>query len=340
MTKRQKPDSGLKRAGELLPGFEHVAPALQKLEQAKALTPQGRGHFNRYDQIDALFEIGENGVPDMGFMTRMLTLCSLPRTDPGDRMQYKRQNGPYKLAMIAGADNKLPYGNIPRLLLAWVCTEAVQTKSRELTLGPSLLSFMHQLGMQSNSGGTRSDRTRLKNQMDRLFNAHVQFVYESPGYKATSSSAVADRTELWWDYKQPEQDTLWQSRIRLGEDFFNEITAHPVPLDMNILKKMRRSSLGLDLYMWLSYKTHQLYTRQQKPERLTWERLYIQFGADPSQAGDSNTVNNFRTDALRELKKLKLSWRSLDYTTPKGCLEIRPCPPSIAPKLVRKSRGE
>ena len=69
--------------------------------------------------------------PDLGFMARMMALCSLPRTNPGNRHQYKRVNGPYKLVMIAGADNKLPYGNLPRLLVAWVCTEAVRTQSRE-----------------------------------------------------------------------------------------------------------------------------------------------------------------------------------------------------------------
>jgi hypothetical protein len=332
MTKKRNKSEGFVRAGDLLPGFEGIAPILQEIEQSKALTPQGRHHYNRLKQIDALASVGETQNPDMGFMTRLLTLCSLPRTDPGTRLQYLRQNGPYTLAMIAGANNKLPFGNIPRLLLAWVCTEAVQTQSRELTLGPSLLSFMRQLGMTSNSGGSRGDRTRLKNQMDRLFSAHVQFVYETAGHKKMASSAVADRMELWWDYKQPEQDTLWMSRIRLGEDFFNEIIEHPIPLDMDILKKLRRSSLGLDLYMWLSYKTYRLYSLKQKPENLGWERLYVQFAADPSKVNDKYAVDSFRKDVVRELKKLKLSWRSLDYATPKGSLEIRPCQPSIAPK--------
>ena len=44
----------------------------------------------------------------------------------GNRHQYKRVNGPYKLIMIAGGDNKLPYGSLPRLLLAWVSIEAVR----------------------------------------------------------------------------------------------------------------------------------------------------------------------------------------------------------------------
>ena len=48
--------------------------------------------------------------------------------------------------MTAGIDNKLPYGNFPRLILAWVCTEAVRTQSRELVLGRSLSEFMGRFG--------------------------------------------------------------------------------------------------------------------------------------------------------------------------------------------------
>ena len=267
MSKRPK-QSGrtgeLQRVGELLPGLESLAPVLAEVEQSKSLTKQGAHHFTTYKQIDALAGIGEDpNDTDMGFMARLLTLCSLPRTDPGSRLQYKRQNGPYKLIMIAGGDNKLPFGNLPRLVLAWVSTEAVRTRSRELVLGNSLLAFMRQLGMTSNSGGTRGDRTRLRNQLDRLFNSHVQLIYETPGHKITASSAVADRTELWWDYRTPEQDTLWESRVHLGEAFFNEIIAHPIPIDMRILKEMRRSSLGLDLYMWLTFKTFKLYSQTQ-----------------------------------------------------------------------------
>ena len=82
-----------------------------------------------------------------------------------------RRNSSYQLYMIAGGGNKLPYGSLPRLLLAWVCTEAVRTQSRELVLGRSLSEFMRTLDIYSTSGGSRGDRTRLRNQMRRLFNA-------------------------------------------------------------------------------------------------------------------------------------------------------------------------
>lgn len=312
-------------------GPRHIGEVLSDLPTPTRQTPQARHHYNRAKQIETLISLGSDPSPDMGFMTRLLTLCSLPRTDPGTRLQYKRENGPYKLIMIAGGDNKLPFGNLPRLLLAWVSTEAMRTKNRDLVLGTSLTSFMHQLGMYSNSGGSRGDRTRLKQQIDRLFNANIQLIYEVPGHKSSANSPVAEYTDLWWDYKEPNQEALWESTIRLGEAFYNEIISHPIPLDMRILKHMKRSSLGLDLYMWLSYKTYSLYTTGKPPERLSWQRLYKQFAPHPERVDDKNAVNAFRADALRELAKLKTCWPLLAFDTPKGCLEVRPCKPSIDP---------
>ena len=86
-----------------------------------ALTPQASHHFTRFDQVDQLVSAREADA-HLGFMARLLALCSLPRTNPGNRIRYVRHNGPYKLGMTAGIDNKLPYGNFPRLILAWVCT--------------------------------------------------------------------------------------------------------------------------------------------------------------------------------------------------------------------------
>ena len=46
-------------------------------------------------------------------MARLLALCSLPRTNQGDRLQYVRRNGPYTLVMTATGLHKLPYGTLP-----------------------------------------------------------------------------------------------------------------------------------------------------------------------------------------------------------------------------------
>ena len=190
--------------------------------------PQARHHFTGLDQIDQLVEASEADA-DMGFMARLLALCSLPRTDPKTRLQYERVNGPYTLYMIAGGGNKLPYGNIPRLLLAWVCTEAVRTQRRELVLGRSLYEFMRQIGLDDRSGGLNGERTRLKNQMRRLFSCSVQLVYTDADHEVLVHSVIADRAEFWWNTKRPDAPSLWDSRIELGEKFFQEDYRAPDP---------------------------------------------------------------------------------------------------------------
>ena len=325
MSRQGNDKDGMQPIGDIafdLPG----APVKALSDRA----PQALHHFTRLDQIDQLVDASEADA-DLGFMARLLALCSLPRTDPKNRHEFKRVNGPYKLVMVAGAENKLPFGNIPRLLLAWVCSEAVRTQRRELVLGRSLYEFMRKLGMDDRSGGERGDRTRLKNQMRRLFGCTVTLFYEDEQREARVSSFIADSADFWWDVKRPAAPVLWDSTIRLGEQFFNEIIAHPVPLDLNILKALKRSPLGLDLYFWLTYRTFGL----KRLLRLSWKQLYRQFGADPAKAGDKNTVNAFRTDCLRELKKIKRAWPDLNYATVTGGLVLSPSPPRIAPAQLQ-----
>ena len=240
-----------RQRGEFVPigeAFSGLGGSVKALREAAPPTRRG---FTVADQVDQLVSASE-ADPDLGFMARMMVLCSLPRTNPGNRLQYKRVNGPFRLYMQAGAETKLPFGNIPRLLMAWVCTEVVRTRCRELVLGRSLAEFMRTLGiLSSDSGGASGVRTRLRNQMKRLFSATVQLIYEDEHGEARVSSFIADRTEFWWNERNPDQPMLWESKIYLGEKFFNEIIRYPVPIDMNTLKALKRCSLGLDLYLWL-----------------------------------------------------------------------------------------
>ena len=312
-----------RKRDSLVPIEEAISDLGGPVAAIRDASPQALHHFTQADQVNQLVSASEADA-DLGFMARMMALCCLPRTNPGATLQYKRVNGPYKLVMIAGADCKLPFGNLPRLLLAWVSTEAVRTQSREIVLGRSLAEFMRTLGVYSSGGRVQ---IRLRNQMRRLFSATVQLVYEDEHGEARVSSSVADRTEFWWNPKRPDEPSLWESKLRLGEDFFNEIIQHPVPIDMNTLTALKRCSLGLDLYLWLVYRTFPL----RAPLRLTWQQVYRQFGLHPDKASDKRTVLNFRSQALRELKKIKLAWPGLNYSIAPGVLILHPSIPAIAP---------
>ena len=309
-----------------LPGGRGLMPP------ARSTTLQARHHFTTLHQVNQLIEASAPDA-DLGFMARLLALCSLPRTNPADRREYVRHNGPYTLTMTINGNAKLPYGNIPRLLLAWVCSEAVRTQQRELVLGRSLYEFMRKLGMEDRSGSARGDRARLKSQMRRLFRCSVQLVYVEAQHEVIVQSFIADRAEFWWDATRDSGPSLWDNTIELGEKFFNEIIAHPIPIDLHILKAVKRSPLGLDLYLWLTYRTFNLTT----PLCLSWRQLYRQFGADPSRvtAGRVFDASRFRAGCLRELKKINRAWPGLNYGTVTGGLVISPSSPCIPPAQLR-----
>ena len=99
-----------KRDG-LLPIGEAFGDLDGLVQAVRDASPQARRHYGLIDQVDALVRASETD-PEPGFMARWLMLCSLPRSNPGQRKEYVRRNGPYTLVMTAGHPHKLPFGNL------------------------------------------------------------------------------------------------------------------------------------------------------------------------------------------------------------------------------------
>ena len=88
-----------RQRGELVPIGDALADLGGPVKAIRDASPQALHHFTQADQVNQLVGASE-ADPDMGFMARMMALCSLPRTNPGNRHQYKRVNGPFKLIMM------------------------------------------------------------------------------------------------------------------------------------------------------------------------------------------------------------------------------------------------
>ena len=81
-----------RQRGELVPIGEVVADLGGPVKAIREATPQALHHFTSFDQVNQLVSASEADA-DLGFMARTMALCSLPRTNPGNRLQYKRVNG-------------------------------------------------------------------------------------------------------------------------------------------------------------------------------------------------------------------------------------------------------
>jgi len=94
-------------------------------------------------------------------MARLLVQTTLPDSRQSSKT-FARANGALKVSVSAHPLLELPYGRYPRLLMAWVTTEAVRTREPVLQLGPSLSSFMSQLGLLALDGHAESGILRSR----------------------------------------------------------------------------------------------------------------------------------------------------------------------------------
>ena len=86
------------RGGDLVPIGEVIGGLDGPVQAIRDASPQALHHFTQADQVNQLVSASE-ADPVLGFMARTMALCSLPRTNPGNRKEYIRCNGPYTLGM-------------------------------------------------------------------------------------------------------------------------------------------------------------------------------------------------------------------------------------------------
>ncbi|MDA8332307.1 MAG: replication protein RepA [Candidatus Dormibacteraeota bacterium] len=228
-------------------------------------------------EIEQAREVGE-----LAYYARILAQATIPhRRLPSGVTEYVRRNGQLELTVLAPSRTGIPYGSIPRLLLAWVTTEAVRTREPRLVLGTSMAKFMQRLDL-CRTGGPRGDITRLRNQAKALFSSTISATFAGDDRWVDEGFRVASRTDLWWDPRNPDQDTLWESSVTLTREFFGEITRRPVPVDMDALRSIKDSPMAIDAYVWMAHRMSYL----KKDTLIPWQLLELQFGAGYARTRD------------------------------------------------------
>jgi hypothetical protein len=251
----------------------------------------------------------------LAFMSRLLIMVNLPYRDPGkDCKNWHRKNGNISINVSTGYEDQtpigIPYGAYPRLILAFLVTQAVKTQSPMLYLGKSFSDFIKLIGIEK--GG--KTRKQLQKQLERTLSASFAWTYRTDKQWSRANIQVSRNSQLWWDEKQPEQQALWESYINLNTDFFNEIIRNAVPLDLRVLSTLKNSPLGLDLYMFISWRVFKI----DKPVFISWESLQEQLG------GQYIDVNVFSRDCRSHIRKIQALRPELNVTFVKGRLCLKP----------------
>lgn len=230
-------------------------------------------------------EVLENEGPspeNLRFMHSVLAICGLPyRQLPEGVLEFERTQGRMGLVVTAGKlrapdgqrhQQPVPYGPKARLLLAHLTTEAILNKSPEIELSDTLTGFLRDLGFPA-TGGAAGTLRAFKVQLNALFACHME-VSSWDGIKATTLKAEPfDSVEVFFS-ENPDQKSLWASKIRFSDKMFAGLLKHAIPMDIRALRAFQGSSRKLDLLYWFGYRLHGI----KAPLTVSFKALSEQFG--------------------------------------------------------------
>lgn len=256
---------------------------------------------------------------EWGWFAHDLVLATLPHKDPGsDVTHWQRVNGNFSLHIQADQQIGLPFGTYPRLLTAWMATEGVRTKSRELYLGRSLRDFMSRLGLGDSGTGAK----RFYNQMGRFFGSTFRATYRDGNDTENRRMLPVDSDALFFDPLHPRQRSLWESRIVLSERFYESLVKRPVMVDMRTMHALSRSPMAMDLYVWLTSRVFYL----DKPVTVPWagtNSLKAQLGSEYKR------LDHFRHYVGVALASVKREYPKLNAHVTADGLRLEPSPPHV-----------
>ena len=277
--------------------------------------------------LNAATDIMTNQSKQIDFLHTVQCQCVLPYRNPGDHVrEWDRHQGNATLRIEAGSalDPKtneyvkvgLPYGEMPRLVLIHLASEAIRTNSPVIDVEGSLTAFARSLGIDTSGPQLR----HLKGQLTRLANATVRMGFVEKGHAVQVNTQIVAALDLW--EAEPSQQVLWPSTVRLSSDFFASLGRHAVPLDNRAIRGIAHSSLALDIYTWLAQRMHRI--SADRPQFIPWAALYDQFGQGYAR------VRDFRRNFLNTLRNVHSVYPGARMEADEKGLTLHHSPPPIA----------
>jgi hypothetical protein len=193
----------------------------------------------------------EEGRQSLAFVSRPFVLCGLPvRRPPADQILFERRNGNFLLQITGHPQFGLPFGQ-DRLVLVFLATLAVRQKCQVVRFR-SAAEMLDTFGMAK--GG--KEYRRIVAAFERIFGATIFFSTESSRTATTvihrSRFSFLQEAEIW--YSRTSSNPVGENTITLSDEFYAEMTAHPIPTDLEAVKVLAAAPALLDLYMWLGYR--------------------------------------------------------------------------------------
>jgi hypothetical protein len=263
----------------------------------------------------------EEGVP--GYVHAGFAMAALPHKRT-DAPEWVRDGADVRLRVESGKSHDgtlvgIPFGYVARLILLYLQTEAIKTRSREVDLGRSMHAWLKAMGL--NSGGKGYEAVR--EQSRRLSLCRLTFYRLGEGGEAILNGGFVREAILPARDTGSSQLSLWRETVVLDEVFYESLIRHPLPLRETAIRALSGRSMAIDLYIWLAYRLHHL----SRPMRVPWPALYRQFGAGFAQA------RQFRVHAREALALALAAYPEAKVAVEDEAITLMPSPAPVPERL-------
>jgi hypothetical protein len=277
-------------------------------------------------------EISRDPRPEqVDFLHAILCQVGMPRKHVVGRT-FERNNGAVSVVLEAGrlyqrghwVDMPLPYGTRPRLVMVYISSEAIRTKSRTIEIGESVYEFLKRLNIDP-SGGPRGGYTMFKKQMEALVACRLNLGFRLPDRDITVNTQPISRFEAWVVTHGPERP-LWPGVLDLSQEFFDTLIAHAVPLDHRALYALKHSALALDIYAWLAHRLCRI--TEPGGIKLSWKNFKEQFGQEYKDD------RNFKKSFLKSLRQVHAVYPDAKLEQLPSGFILKTSPPPIQKRQI------
>ncbi len=148
----------------------------------------------------------------------------------------------------------VPYGSRARLILFYLQSESLRTRSPDVELGRSMRIWLKRMGIPI---GGRS-MAAVRDQADRISRCRMTFEVSQGSRSGLVHQNILDTSMFVSDESPEGQGALLLETARLSDRFFEQLQRHPVPVEESAVRELANNSMALDLYCWLAYRLHSL----------------------------------------------------------------------------------
>jgi hypothetical protein len=303
-------------------GHQNNMGQVHRLIVQKGIEEARKQAATKHDRalVEAAFQVLSEDADKIGFTYSGFAMTSLPHK-PQKEDVWKREGHNLTLLLQSGVDRDgkmlgLPYGSYARFILLFLQSQAVKTNSREIELGRSMRVWLGNMGLSI--GGMTY---RMVNEQARRISGCTLTFYTGrveSGRGAMRRGGFVDGAITLTD--TDDQQSLWQERVLLNEEFFKALRAHPVPLSEAALRAIGPRSSVIDIYIWLAYRLHAL----SGDVDVSWASLYAQFGAGYGRLRD------FRAGFLQGLELATAVYPDAKIGVSDAGIVLRPSRPAVA----------